>query len=273
MPPRWAPRERFSFSSTPARCLRTRSAGAFAGFVGFLLPVSAISGVAKVLSLAGSMNGSFAGMFEGGFAAMILGAGEGRAAYVRLFGLALCALAMSADRRLQAPAIIGAIIASLSFGQVGHIHGLHSDTMASLLLCMHLVCAAFWLGALAPLPDDYAGRRCCANRLGCAARFGQLALYGVGMLLVAGVAQLWILSRHASDFWTSDYGRMMAVKLLTVAVLMSVAAFNRLYLTPRLLAHREAAASFHRSIQVEMLLGAVILLITAALTTIAGPPR
>jgi copper resistance protein D len=238
--------------------------------VGILLLASAITSSVKILILSGSMNGTVVGIFDSGFARMILRAGEGRAAYVRAIGLALCALALSADRRLQAPALIGAFIASLSFAQVGHIHGLHSAA-ASLLLGLHLLCAAFWLGALAPLlmitrdGDD-------AQIASTAVRFGQLALYGVGVLLVAGAGQLWILSRDASDFWTSDYGRMVAAKLFAVAVLLGVAAFNKRYLTPRLLAHRKAAASFYRSLQVEMLLGAVILLITAAFTTVTGPP-
>jgi copper resistance protein D len=238
--------------------------------IGILLLASALGSGAKILMLAGSMSGSIAGMFDGGFTGMILRAGEGRAVYIRLMGLALCALAVSADRRLQTPALLGAIIASVSFAQVGHIHGLHSA--ASLLLNLHLLCAAFWLGALAPLlmiAQD--GNQ--AQIASSAARFGQLALYGVAVLLVAGASQLWILSRDASDFWTSDYGLMMAAKLLAVAILLGVAAFNKLYLTPRLTAHKEAAARFRRSIQVEMLLVAVILLITAAFTTLTGPPR
>jgi putative copper resistance protein D len=239
--------------------------------IGVLLITSAIASGAKVLFLAGSMSGTFAGMFDSGFTGMILRAGEGRAAYVRLVGLALCALALSAHRRLQTPALIGAIIASVSFAQAGHVHALHSNT-ASLLLSVHLLCAAFWLGALAPLmmiAQDGNGVQIASS----AARFGRLALYGVAVLLIAGASQLWILSRGAQDFWSSPYARMMAGKLLAVAVLLSVAAFNKLYLTPRLSAYRAAAARFHRSIQVEMLLAAVILLITAAFTTIMGPPR
>jgi putative copper resistance protein D len=109
-----------------------------------------------------------------------------------------------------------------------------------------------------------------------AARFGKLALYGVAVLLLAGTGQLWILMRVAPGFWSfwnSDYGRMMAAKLLIVAILLGIAAFNKLHLTPRLAAHSEAAARFQRSLQLEMLMGAIILLITAAFTTITGPPR
>jgi copper resistance protein D len=239
--------------------------------LGVLSIASAISSGARILVLAGSMNGTFAGMFDGGFTGMILRAGEGRAVSVRLVGLAFCALGMSANRRLLAPALLGAGIASVSFALVGHIHGLHSNT-AGLMLSLCFICAAFWLGALAPLMWITRDGN-LAQIASTATRFGQLALYGVGVLLVAGTGQLWILSRNAPDFWTSDYGRMMVGKLLTVGILLSVAAFNKLQLTPRLAAHKEAAGRFHRSLQLEMLLGAIILLITAAFTTITGPPR
>jgi putative copper export protein len=62
-------------------------------------------------------------------------------------------------------------------------------------------------------------------------------------------------------------------KLLAVGILLGVAAFNKLHLTPRLAANKEAASRFRRSLQLEMLLGAIILLITAAFTTITGPPH
>jgi putative copper resistance protein D len=242
--------------------------------IGILVIASAIGSGAKILILAGSMNGSFAGSVAGGFAGMVLRAGEGRALYVRLIGLALCALAMGGRSRLQAPALLGAIIASSSFALVGHIYGLHSAA-AGLLLGLHLVCAAFWLGALAPLMMITQDGN-PAQIAGAAARFGKLALWGVAVLLLAGAGQLWTLMREAPDlwnFWNSDYGRMMAAKLLVVAILLGIAAFNKFQLTPRLAAERQAAAGFQRSLRLEMLMGAIILLITAAFTTITGPPR
>jgi putative copper resistance protein D len=85
---------------------------------------------------------------------------------------------------------------------------------------------------------------------------------------------LWILIGSAAEFWSSDYGRMMLVKLLAVACLLAIAAGNKLYLTPRLLnRNTQAAALFRRSVQTEILFGALILLTTAAFTTLAGPPK
>jgi len=162
-------------------------------------------------------------------------------------------------------------MASTSFAWVGHIHA-SPNLLPSLVLSLHLVCAAFWLGALAPLL--IVAHQGDSQIAMVAARFGKLALALVGILLLAGAGILWTLIASAAAFWCSAYGEMMAIKLLTVALLLSIAAANKLYLTPRLL-NRDAGATrlLRRSILAEILCGTLILFITAAFTTITGPPK
>jgi copper transport protein len=84
---------------------------------------------------------------------------------------------------------------------------------------------------------------------------------------------LLMLIVSAAPFWASDYGRMMAIKLLAVAALLSLAAWNKLVLTPRLLrGDARAVVQFRRSVLAEIGVGALILLITAGFTTLTGPP-
>ncbi len=241
--------------------------------IGILGLTSAFATGAKILLVSATMSGDLAGMFDMAFARMILGAGEGLASGVRMAGLALCAFAVSSNHRLRALAPAGAVIASVSFAGVGHVHGLLPNVAPSLLLCLHLLCAAFWLGALAPLLITARDRN-DAQIAAVAARFGKWALGVVMLLLSAGAGLLWILIRDAAQFWSSDYGRMMAIKLLVVAALLGIAGLNKLYLTPRLLhGHPKAFIQFRRTVQTELVLGALILLITATFTTVTGPPR
>ena len=241
--------------------------------IGTLLLASALASCARVLLNGASMSGELAGMFDSGFVRMILGAGEGRATGMRMAGLALAALAIPSNPRFRALALLGAATASISFAGVGHIRGLLPNTAPLLLLCLHLLCAAFWLGALGPLliaARDGSDREVALL----ASRFGKLALGVVALLLAAGAGVLWTVIRDASQFWSSDYGRMMAMKLLMVAALLSIAAVNKLYLTPKLLSgHARAVIQFRRSVKTEMIVGALILLITATFTTITGPPH
>ena len=241
--------------------------------IGALLLAAALASCVRILLSAASMSGELAGMFDSGFARMILSAGEGRATGIRMVGLALAALAILLGSRFRVLALIGAIIASISFAGVGHVRALPADTAPSLLLGLHLLCAAFWLGALGPLliaARDGDGPQIALL----ASRFGKLALGVVALLLSAGLSLLWMLIGDTAPFWGSDYGRMMVIKLLMVAALLGTAAVNKLYLTPKLLNGRaEAIIQFRRSVQAEMVSGALILLITATFTTVSGPPR
>jgi putative copper resistance protein D len=240
--------------------------------VGILLLVSAFTSCLRVALSSASMSGDVAGMFDSAFVAMLLGAGEGRAIGIRVAGLCLAAAAIfSIQRRTLALAVIGAVIAPLSFASVGHVHAL-PGAAPTLLLCLHLLCASFWLGALVPLL--IVARDSGSQFAAIAARFGKIAFGLVALLLSAGAVLLWTLIRDAALFWSSMYGWLMILKLLSVAVLLSLAGFNRLYLTPRLLqGHATAVHRFRRSIQIEIVLGALILLLTAAFTTLTGPPH
>ena len=232
---------------------------------------AALSGL-RILLLGASMGGDAAGMVNGTFVGMILGGGEGRATGLRIGGLFLACFAASKNPAFRAPALVGAIIAATSFAWVGHAHGLARAAAPSLLLGLHLLCAAFWLGALPPLWIIAAGGN-EAQIAAAAARFGKLAVMVVALLLAAGVSLLWLFIAAADNFWSSDYGGMMAIKLLAVAGILGLAALNKLKLTPKLLSrHPGAVASFRRSVLGEIFIGALILSITAALTTLSGPP-
>jgi copper resistance protein D len=252
--------------------LRDNQRGIIRRLIGFLAAVGVAASGLRILLLGGSMGGTMASMFDGGFAGMILGGGEGRAAGLRIAGLIFTAFAVSKNPAFRAPAVVGAIIAATSFAWIGHAHGLAPHIAPILLLGLHLLCAAFWLGALAPLWVIAAGRD-EPQIAAAAARFGALALRVVALLLAAGASLLWMFVNDAGEFWRSDYGIMMAVKLLAVACILSFAAWNKLSLTPKLLTRQPGAVTaFRRSVSAEIFLGALILTITAALTTFSGPP-
>jgi putative copper resistance protein D len=237
-----------------------------------LSAVAALASTARISLLAASMSGSFGDMFDLSSARMILSAGEGWAIALRILGLTLCVAAFKSGRRWSTAACIGAMLAAASFAAVGHVHALKPDRLPTAILVLHLTCAAFWLGALWPLLR-VAGDGDKAVSAALAARFGKAALYVVGMLIGAGVLLGYQLLGSLGALWSSDYGRMLSLKLLLVAALLSAAAVNKLSLTPRLQAgDAAAAAALRRSIRFEMILGGLILLVTAAFTSLTGPP-
>jgi len=241
-------------------------------FIGAQLMIAALFTFIRILLLTGSMSGSFAGMFDRDMAGMILEAGEGTAASLRLAGLALAACALSRNRRLQVPALLGAALAASSFAWVGHVHALQPMLPAMLLSAVHLLGVAFWVGAMLPLLWCARGD---AGKVGAIAkRFGSVAVFVVALLALAGLGLLWMLSAGQADFWSSGYGNMIAVKLLLVVLLLGAAALNKLSLTPKLVnGDARAILALRRSIQLEILAAALILLVTATFTTLLGPPR
>jgi putative copper export protein len=233
--------------------------------------LSAAAGAAHVVMTAGSMSGEAAGMWDGSLVRMVWQAGEGRALEIRVIGLSLAALAM----RLRGPAawgLLGAALAATSFAWTGHAQSLSPRVLPVLLLGAHLLGVAFWMGALAPL--NFVARAGTASRIAAVAeRFSAAAVFVVAGLILVAAPLSWFLLGGFAELWRSSYGRCIALKLAFVAGLLSLAAFNKLRLTPRLRAgDADAVRSLRTSIRLEMLLGIMALAVTATLTTVAGPP-
>lgn len=230
-----------------------------------------LASAVRILLTAGSMSGAVSGMLDSGLLALVWHDGEGRAAMLRVAGFLLTVPALASVRRPGVPAIAGAAAAATSFAWVGHGHttGLRSSIA---LLGIHLLAAAFWIGAFWPLQllargDD--ARRVAAA----AARFGRAAVGAVSLLILAGATALSIMLGSFPQLWRTGYGRTACIKLALVAGILVLAAVNKWRLTPRVLAgERCAARALLRSIALEMVLAGGVLLATAALTTLSGPP-
>jgi len=239
--------------------------------LGLLVAVAIAASAARVLLTAASMASDAAGMLDTRLLAMVWHGGEGRAAALRAGGLLLAMPTLARGGRAGWLAIAGAVLAATSFAWVGHAHAA-TPAAAPLLVGVHVLAVAFWLGALGPLAIE--ARRRAPRELGAvAARFGRLAMAVVAALLAAGAAVLWMLLGGLAELWTSGYGCLACVKIAFVACLLALAAWNKLRLVPRIVAGDPLAVrSLRRAIRAEMLVAGLILLITAALTTLTGPP-
>ena len=233
--------------------------------------LSAAAGVAHIVMTAGSMSGAAAGMWDGSLIRMVWQAGEGRALEIRVIGLSLAALAMLMHRPHRWR-LLGAAMAATSFALTGHAQSLSPRILPVCLLGAHLLGVAFWMGALAPL--SLVAREGTAARIAAVAeRFSAVAVFAVVGLIVVAAPLLWLLLGGFAELWRSSYGRCISLKLAFVAGLLSLAAFNKLRLTPRLRAGDAGAVrSLRTSIGLEMWLGVMVLAVTATLTTVAGPP-
>jgi putative copper export protein len=235
------------------------------------ITAAVLASALRILVTAGSMTGDASGMLDTKLIHMVWRSGENLAVITRIAGLLLAARAGLSARPSRALAAAGGACAAMSFAWVGHAHAT-GDPWTVACIVLHLASVAFWIGALGPLALLTRGGD--LERIGAAAaRFGTVAVGAVGILVLAGVIALSRFLGQASALWSSAYGRTMCVKLALVAALLGLAAFNKSRLTPRLAAgDPDAARALRRSIHAEMALAALIMLTTAALTTLLGPP-
>ena len=166
----------------------------------------------------------------------------------------------------------GGVLTLWSFSRIGHVPEAGPFWLEMLLL-LHLMGIAFWIGALFPLRRlaGEPGSLSEAAMLG--HRFGQIAVVVVPVLLIAGIVMAWYLLGKLSALITTGYGLTLLAKIVVVLVLLGSAAANKLRFVPAMRnGDRFAAALLRRSIAIEWTAVYVILLITAALTSVPDLP-
>lgn len=192
----------------------------------------------------------------------------GTAALWRGAGAALVVGLVLPGRAGVIAGLAGAGGMAASFAMVGHSLG-EPRAVLGALVAVHVLAVAFWIGALAPL------YRAAALPEGAALlhRFGRLATVAVAALIVAGVAFAWLVSGSPTALLASAWGWTLLAKLAGVAGLLTLAALNRWRLVPALAAGEGGAIrALRRSIAIEGLIVALVLLATATLTTVTTPP-
>jgi len=148
---------------------------------------------------------------------------------------------------------------------------------------LHLIAAGAWIGGLLPLRLLLSSvGQTPGTGLGIARdatmRFSTLGMAAVTTLVITGLVNVWFLVGSASAIAETQYGQLLALKIVIFLILLTVAAFNRMRLTPRL---AEAAASgahtgidalhqLRRNCLIETALGLAVLIVVGTLGTL--PP-
>ena len=218
------------------------------------------------------MGGSLDGALDPMVLGMVTDSPLGTSVTLRLIGLALILAILLPWRGSQWIAAAGALVVAASFAFRGHTLE-EPRLLLGLLITVHILGLAFWIGAVAPLA--WASVRREADLAGpLAQEFGEKALWVVGALVAAGALTLLLFGAATPQALATPYGQAFTVKLALFAGILSLAAMNKMRLTPALLAAAPGAGDrLRRSIWFEAALVGAILLTTAAVTTVSSPPR
>ena len=229
--------------------------------------------IARVMILSAMLGDDFASLYDWSLIQIVLEGSDGRAAAVRAVGLIGIAAFTFGTSASQVIALVGAVLVAGSFALTGHSGSVGPGYLPRLLVGIHVLAVSFWIGALVPLfkiaSDPEFSRAGIILR-----RFGSIAAFIVPGLIAAGLVMLWLLLGSLEAIFTSEYGRLVLLKLAFVAGILTLAAVNKLRLTPGVVAGSQAAAARLRwSIAGEMTLATAILIVTAIFTTAVGPPE
>jgi copper transport protein len=186
-------------------------------------------------------------------------------------GLVVLILAAGRARGARLAQLAGALLVAASFALSGHAATAGPAWITLPALMLHALCAAYWVGAFAPL--FLALRRRPSDEVLVLMRaFSAGAVVAVAGLVLAGVILAALQVRTPSALIATDYGRLLLIKLALVALLLGLGALNRLVLTPALERRAEAAVGLKRTIGMDLALAAGVVVLTAGLGTVP-PPR
>ncbi|MCO4843102.1 MAG: CopD family protein [Yoonia sp.] len=226
-----------------------------------------------VFSLRGAnLTGEPSGMVNLEMLGLLWSTPVGTAIALRLVGLVILIVGLffgSFGLRVSA---LGGILAIWSFDHVGHVSG-RDTTLLDIALTLHLVGVAFWIGILTPLKrmTSTAATYPIAAQVG--HRFGQIASVVVPLLMLAGAYMGYVLVGTVAAFLGTGYGQTLIVKVALVAILLGLAAVNKVRFIPHLQAgDPRAARHLSQSITIEWVVILAILGATAVLTTNATLP-
>jgi len=192
-------------------------------------------------------------------------------------GLALLALLL-AFVASRTGAVGGRIVSLLAlvalgtaFASTGHAGTADPQWLTRPAVFLHTVTVAFWIGALAPLA---AVLRAGAGEARAPLQgFSAAIPWTTGVLLASGVALAIVQLAAPAELLTTDYGRVLVGKLVLVAVLFGIAAYNRWRLTrPVLAGDAPMARRLGRITRLELALAVAILGIVGV-WRFTPPPR
>ena len=204
---------------------------------------------------------------------LVWNASIGISTVYRILGLGLSVVvaikfSKNKSNKLSFIYMLSLIFIGLSFCTSGHVSEL--STLARFAIAIHVLIAFWWMGSFYPLLLSC--HQLSLKSLSILMhKFGQIASFFVGVLIVAGTYLAVELVGSFDQLFTTSYGALLGLKLILVVHILVLAAFHKFIVVPSLIKNKQSRNSLVISIKVEMALGVAILITTGILTTLLGP--
>ena len=251
------------------------TAGIHAAMVRHATALAALALLADGIGFAltgAAMTGELSGMTDPEMLDLLWQTPVGTAFACRVAGLGLVLLGLRLAGIGLPIAAAGGLLALWSFSRVGHVWDVGALWLQFLLL-LHLAGAAFWIGVLTPLHALAGHRESLSLAASLGHRFGRVAAIAVPFLIAAGIVLAWRLLGSVEALLETGYGLTLLGKIGAVACLLAAAAANKHRFVPAMrTGDCRGAVALRRSIAVEWAAICLVLLATAALTSLQGAP-
>ena len=230
-------------------------------------------GIALIATLVGfslrgaNLTGDASGLMDLEMLGLLWSTPVGTAIALRLFGLGVLIVGLFMARGGIVLSALGGVVAVWSFGHIGHISD-RGSAVLDVALTLHLITVAIWIGILTPLQRLARTTATYAEAAKVGHRFGLVASFTVPALIVAGGYMSYTLVGSIAALIQTGYGQALVIKVLLVAVLLGLAAANKLRFMPRLkVGDASAAKHLTKSISIEWVVVVLVLAVTAVLTS------
>jgi putative copper resistance protein D len=252
------------------------------GYVVTFAAIGMFGSVTYFMSQIGMLNDAgLMGMFDRSMAGMLMDTSLGTASFYRIVGF-LTAISVwlvvfydSRDERLSISnplmilvlLIIGGGIFAWSTTVTGHVSTL--DLVTRTVLGVHILAVFAWIGSLWPLRTicSFGDSETLALIM---KRYGNIAAWIVTALILSGLWMVFQLLNEPEAILASAYGRVLALKIVVVTGALAIAARHKYSLVPGLI-NASAARRLQWSIDMEIGVVLLVVLVTAILTTVVGP--
>lgn len=174
-------------------------------------------------------------------------------------------------------ALAGVLVLAVTPALSGHAASAQRLTAIAVLVdTLHVIGAGGWLGSLLVLlaaglpvalrsPNDGRG----ANVANLVNTYSPTALIFAGTVVASGVFAAWLHAGISSALWESRYGQTLLLKFGVFSLVAAIGVYNWRRVRPAL-GDERGALRIRRSATAELLVGALVLIVTAVL--VATPP-
>ncbi|MCG7628602.1 CopD family protein [Epibacterium sp. MM17-32] len=246
--------------------------GMMRGQIALLAGLALASSVLGFMLRGATLTGGTDGMTDPEMLGLLWQTSVGDVLVYQVVGTALMIFGVFMPLIGQWIALVGGMIVLWSFAQIGHVPDLEI-TGVRVLLLLHLLGVAFWIGILGPLRALSQRPEYLNNAAMLGHRFGQAASVIVPALILAGLLLAWMLLGDVWALMTTGYGQTLLIKLVLVGAVLMLAAANKLRFVPAMQSgDKKAARHLVRSIEIEAVIILVVIAATATLTSVLTLP-